>query len=44
MSDPNTPSLMTVKDHARELCRVGRSLFDRGYVHGSTGNISVRLP
>ena len=44
MSDPNTPSLMTVKDHARELCRVGRSLFDRGYVHGSTGNISVRIP
>lgn len=29
---------------ADELCRVGRSLFERGYVHGSTGNISVRLP
>lgn len=29
---------------AAELCRVGRSLFERGYVHGSTGNISVRLP
>lgn len=27
-----------------EICRVGKSLFDRGYVHGSTGNISVRLP
>ncbi len=27
-----------------DICRVGRSLFDRGYVHGSTGNISVRLP
>ena len=27
-----------------EVCRVGRSLFERGYVHGSTGNISVRLP
>ena len=27
-----------------ELCLVGRSLFERGYVHGSTGNISVRLP
>jgi ribulose-5-phosphate 4-epimerase/fuculose-1-phosphate aldolase len=26
-----------------EICRVGRSLFERGYVHGSTGNISVRL-
>lgn len=27
-----------------ELCRVGRSLFERGYVHGTTGNISIRLP
>lgn len=27
-----------------EVCRVGHSLFERGYVHGSTGNISVRLP
>ena len=27
-----------------EICRVGRSLFDRGYAHGSSGNISVRLP
>ena len=35
---------MTAIEHAHELCRVGRSLFDRGYVHGSTGNISVRLP
>lgn len=26
-----------------EICRVGRSLFERGYVHGSAGNISVRL-
>ncbi len=26
-----------------EICRVGRSLFDRGYVHASAGNISVRL-
>ena len=24
-----------------EICRVGRSLFDRGYSHGSTGNISA---
>ncbi len=30
--------------HAREeICRVGRSLFDRGYVHATAGNISVRL-
>ncbi|MEO8525763.1 MAG: aldolase [Caldimonas sp.] len=26
-----------------ELCRVGRSLHARGYVHGTTGNISARL-
>jgi ribulose-5-phosphate 4-epimerase/fuculose-1-phosphate aldolase len=26
-----------------ELCRVGRSLFARGYVHGTTGNLSARL-
>ena len=26
-----------------EVCRVGRSLFERGYVHASAGNISVRL-
>ena len=26
-----------------ELCRVGRSLHARGYVHGTTGNLSVRL-
>lgn len=26
-----------------EICRVGRSLYDRGYVHASAGNISVRL-
>jgi ribulose-5-phosphate 4-epimerase/fuculose-1-phosphate aldolase len=26
-----------------EMCRVGRSLFERGYVHATAGNISVRL-
>lgn len=26
-----------------EICRVGRSLFDRGYVHATAGNVSVRL-
>jgi ribulose-5-phosphate 4-epimerase/fuculose-1-phosphate aldolase len=26
-----------------ELCRVGRSLYERGYVHASAGNISLRL-
>jgi ribulose-5-phosphate 4-epimerase/fuculose-1-phosphate aldolase len=27
----------------QEICRVGRSLFERGYVHSTAGNISVRL-
>lgn len=32
------------EDQARaEICRVGRSLFERGYVHATAGNISVRL-
>src|SRR5437899_75664 len=26
-----------------EICRLGRSLFDRGLTPGSSGNISVRL-
>lgn len=26
------------------ICAVARSLYDRGYTHGATGNISVRLP
>ena len=26
-----------------EICRVGKSLFDRGYVHATAGNVSVRL-
>jgi ribulose-5-phosphate 4-epimerase/fuculose-1-phosphate aldolase len=33
-------------DEARlreELCRIGRSLFARGYVHGTTGNLSARV-
>ncbi|MEW6466801.1 MAG: aldolase [Pseudomonadota bacterium] len=30
--------------HAREsLCRIGRSLFERGYAHATAGNISLRL-
>lgn len=33
------------EDQARhEICRVGRSLFERGYVHATAGNVSVRLP
>jgi ribulose-5-phosphate 4-epimerase/fuculose-1-phosphate aldolase len=32
------------EDQARaEICRVGRSLFERGYVHATAGNISMRL-
>jgi 3-dehydro-4-phosphotetronate decarboxylase len=27
-----------------EICRIGRSLFERGHVHATAGNISVRLP
>ena len=27
-----------------EICRIGRSLFERGLVHATAGNISVRLP
>ncbi|HVK31942.1 MAG TPA: aldolase [Burkholderiaceae bacterium] len=27
-----------------ELCRVGASLYARGYVHASAGNLSARLP
>jgi ribulose-5-phosphate 4-epimerase/fuculose-1-phosphate aldolase len=26
-----------------EICRVGKSLFERGYVHATAGNISIRL-
>ena len=33
------------EDALREtICCVGKSLFDRGYVHSTAGNISVRLP
>ncbi len=34
---------MNAAELRAEVCRVGASLFDRGYVHGSAGNISVRL-
>ncbi|WP_235033815.1 aldolase [Pantoea sp. 18069] len=36
-------SSMTESQARDEICRVGRSLFERGYVHASAGNISVRL-
>src|SRR5262245_23371507 len=34
---------MNESDAREEICRVGRSLFARGYVHATAGNISVRL-
>ena len=34
---------MTENKAREEICRVGKSLFDRGYVHSTAGNISVRL-
>jgi len=35
---------VTESDLRDEICRVGESLFNRGYVHATAGNISVRLP
>ena len=35
---------MTADVLRQEICRVGRSLFERGLVHATAGNISVRLP
>ncbi len=34
---------MKENEAREEICRVGRSLFERGYVHATAGNISVRL-
>lgn len=33
---------MTINDAREALCRLGRSLFERGLTHGSTGNLSLR--
>lgn len=42
---PGAPTDASTEAFAREeICRVGRSLFERGYVHATAGNISVRLP
>jgi 3-dehydro-4-phosphotetronate decarboxylase len=34
---------MTESELREQICLQGKSLFDRGYTHGSTGNISARL-
>ncbi len=34
---------MTESQAREEICRVGKSLFERGYAHATAGNISVRL-
>ncbi len=36
-----TMSDTTLDQHRREICRIGKSLFDRGYAHSTAGNISV---
>jgi len=36
--------MTTFSELREEICRVGRSLYERGLVHASAGNISVRLP
>lgn len=45
-AEADTELAVTVADEAAlraEICRVGKSLFDRGYLHATAGNISVRL-
>ena len=37
------PGLSDESRLREEVCRVGRSLFERGYAHATAGNISVRL-
>ncbi len=39
----NAAAGMTETQARDEICRVGQSLFARGYVHATAGNISVRL-
>ena len=34
---------MTESQAREDICRIGASLFARGYVHATAGNISVRL-
>ena len=37
-----TMSDAVLDQHRQEICRIGKSLFDRGYAHSTAGNISVR--
>jgi ribulose-5-phosphate 4-epimerase/fuculose-1-phosphate aldolase len=42
---PHEPKVLASDEIHRaraEICRVGRSLFERGYVHATAGNISMR--
>lgn len=39
----NPAAVLSEAQAREEICRVGKSLFDRGYVHATAGNISVRL-
>ena len=34
---------MSENQFREQICLLGKSLFDRGYTHGSTGNISAKL-
>jgi ribulose-5-phosphate 4-epimerase/fuculose-1-phosphate aldolase len=43
MTALTTSSALSESNAREEICRVGKSLFDRGYVHATAGNISVRL-
>src|SRR3954467_12071004 len=40
---PDQEPAMTENKLREEICRLGRSLFERGLTPGSSGNISVRL-
>ena len=43
MTALTTATALSETKAREEICRVGKSLFDRGYVHATAGNISVRL-
>ena len=43
MTALTTSTALNETQAREEMCRVGKSLFDRGYVHATAGNISVRL-